>query len=236
MSGTVDRQDWQGCLGEFGWLDDLSPAELQRIQPEGQCRDVARGSVIFQPRSQPEAVYLLREGLVRIFRQSPEGEEITLGYVGPHEIFGELAGLCDFPRESYAIAVTRCRVCTMSQDSFAALLAQHMGIVQDVLRMIARRFKRIESRLTHIVLNDAYGRLCAILHELASDFARPDPAGVRIDIPLTQSDLAALVGAARQTVNRLLRKLEDTGVIARRRRHIIVLDPATLEQLAETAA
>jgi CRP/FNR family cyclic AMP-dependent transcriptional regulator len=221
-----------GCFDEFGWLAGLSENDRAAVGLRGSCRPVPRGVIIFSPEEKPGSVFLLREGLVRIFRVSKRGDELTLGYIGPQEVFGELSGFCGFPRESHAMAMTPCRVCELPQTIFHGLLDRYGDVALDVVAMISRRMKRLEARLADVVFRDSYARLCAILLELAEDFGRPESGGILITIPLTQAEIASLIGSVRQTVNPLLRRLEESKLIARRSGHFIVLDRTELRQLA----
>ena len=226
-------RDWGACLREFGWLESVSDAELEEIRPQGRCGTFRAGVTIFSPTDSPSSVFLLRKGLVRIYRISTGGDEVTIGYVGPHEIFGELGGFGDFPRESYAMAVTDCWVCEMPQQTFVSLLNSHTELVMDVARQIGKRLKRIESRLTNLVFREAFPRMCATLEQLAEDFGIDHAGGTVIDLPLTQSELATLIGTSRQTVNAGLRRLEEEGVTARRGRRFVVVDRVALGRLAD---
>ena len=224
------KRGWEGCLEAIGWLDELSPAELDAVARTSAYRQVARGTVIFSPTEKPESVFIIQRGLVRIFRVSKRGDELTLGYVGSQEVVGELSGFCGFPRESHAIAIAPCQVCAMPHEIFHGILDNHPGIARDVVSMISRRFKRLESRLVDVVFRDTFERLCAILLELAEDFGRPEAGGQLITVPLTQTEIAALIGSVRQTVNPLVRRLEEAGHLARRDGHFIVLDKHALKQ------
>jgi CRP/FNR family cyclic AMP-dependent transcriptional regulator len=225
-------EGWEGCLDEFGWLGDLSEPDKASVSARGVCRAVPAGVVVFSPDEKPESVFLLRHGLVRIFRVSKRGDELTLGYIGPQEVFGELSSFCGFPRESHAIAMTPCRVCEIPQKLFQGLIDSYPGVALDVVSMISRRLKRLEGRLAGVVFRDAYERLCAIMIELAEDFGRPDAGGILITVPLTQTEIASLIGSVRQTVNPLLRRLEEEKLLARRSGHFIVVDKHELERAA----
>jgi hypothetical protein len=97
---------------------------------------------------------------------------------------------------------------------------------------MARRFKRVESRVESLALRDLHSRLSLALVELAEDFGREVGGEVLIDLPLSQHDLATLVGASRQSVNQCLRDLRATRRIAYRNQRIALLDPAELRREA----
>jgi CRP-like cAMP-binding protein len=215
-------------LHGLDWLSGLSDAETERILRASSSREYARGETVFEPALHPRSVYVLERGLVRIYRLSAHGDEATLGYVRPGEVFGELGAFSDQPRESFAKAVRPSRVWRMPRAELRRLLDGHPRIALSITVQIGNRFRRIESRVENLVLHDLRSRTAHILLELAEDFGR-DEAGARlIDLPLNQQDIAALVGATRQSVNGCLRELRETGLIAYRSRRFSVSDVAAL--------
>lgn len=215
-------------LHGLDWLGELSEAETQRLLRTSSARDYARGETVFEPTPQPNSVYLLERGLVRIYRLSSLGDEATLGYVRPGEVFGELGAFSDQPRESFARAVRTSCVWRMPRGELRRVLDSHPRIALSITAQIGNRFKRIESRVENLVFRNLCSRTAHILLELAEDFGR-DEAGARlIDLPLSQQDIAALVGATRQSVNGCLRELRETGLIAYRSRRFSVPDVAAL--------
>lgn len=229
---TIISSNWQAQLRRVDWLADVNDEELAAL-PEGRSRACKLGQVIFSPSAAPNSVFFCVDGLVRIYRMWPDGNEVTLGYVGPAEVFGELGAFNDYPRESYAMAATRCTVCELRTDAFRTLMASHPEVLERVTKQIVKRLKRVESRVANLVFRDAFTRMCATLLELGEDFGVTGAGDVKVDIPLTQSEFATLVGTSRQTVNAGLKKLEDDAVVARRSQRFIVLDLDRLRSLAQ---
>jgi CRP-like cAMP-binding protein len=156
--------------------------------------------------------------------------------VRPGEVFGELAVFSDQPRESFAQAVRPSRVWRIPHAELRQMLDTHPRIAFSVTTQIGNRFKRIESRVAGLVFRNLRSRMAHILLELAEDFGR-DEAGARlIDLPLSQQDIATLVGATRQSVNACLRELREAGLVAYRKRRFALLDPAALRREAGAEA
>ena len=220
-------------LHGLDWLSALSDAETQRILGTSSSRDHASGETIFEPALHPRSVYLLERGLVRIYRLSAQGDEATLGYVRPGEVFGELSAFSDQPRESFASAVRPSRVWRIPWPELRRVLDSHPRIALSVTVQIGNRFKRIESRVEGLVFRNLRSRIAHILLELAEDFGR-DEAGARlIDLPLSQQDIATLVGATRQSVNGCLRELRESALVSYRSRRFTLPDPAALRRAAD---
>jgi CRP-like cAMP-binding protein len=213
------------------WLSDMDEAELAELERGAVARSYARGEMVFAPTAQPHSVYLLQKGLVRIYRLSEGGGETSFGYVAPGEVFGELPAFGDYPRESFAQAVRASTVWKIPRENFHRVLSARSALAFQVTRQIGDRLKRIESRVEDLVFRNVRTRVARMLGELAEDFGQTENGHRVIDIPITQSELATLVGATRQTVNQTLRELSAEGLIGRDNRRIVVLQPALLQQL-----
>jgi CRP/FNR family cyclic AMP-dependent transcriptional regulator len=220
------KEAWH--IESFDWLRKLSAESLESLRQKSSRREYAKGEMIFTPTPNPHSVYLLEGGLVRIFRLSRYGDEATFGFVSPGEVFGELAAFGDYPRESFARAVQRSLVWRIPRDVFQGVIADRPDLVVAVIRQVGDRFKRIESRVEHLVFRGVRSRLALILRELADDFGRPLGDGPALEVPLSQAELATLVGASRQSVNVTLHELEKEGLIELGRRRVLLLRPDEL--------
>jgi CRP-like cAMP-binding protein len=212
----------------FDWIAELSERDAERLLSRSSSRQYARGETVFEPAADPLCVYLLESGLVRIYRLSAKGAEVTLGYVRPGEVFGELEALSDRPRESFAQAVLPSRVWPVLRMELRRLFDSHPRIAFRVAEQVANRFKRIESRVESLVLKSLSSRVGLILLELAEDFGRAGADGLCIDLPLSQNDIALLVGATRQSVNACLYELRERQLLIQRNRRFTLPDPIAL--------
>lgn len=207
---------------------------MRRLQRASVRCDFGRGATVFTPDSDPHELYLLERGLVRIYRLSNEGNETTFGYVAPGEVFGELPAFGDFPRESFASAVHPSRVWKIPVPPFQRMLEQRPAVMLAVTRQIGQRMKRIESRVEKLVFRDVRARLAGILLELSEDFGKPRGDALALEIDLTQSELATLVGSTRQTINTSVGELESAGLIEREGRRLILVKPKELARVARS--
>jgi CRP-like cAMP-binding protein len=217
-------------LHGLDWLAELSDAETARLLRTSSSREFARGATIFEPVANPQSVYLLERGLVRIYRLSAKGDEATLGYVRPGEVFAELGAFSDHPRESFAQAVRPSRVLRVPREELRRILDAHPRIALSVTMQIGNRFKRIESRVESLVFRNLRSRVAHILLELAEDFGRPEEGRILIDLPLSQQDVATLVGATRQSVNLCLREMREAKLVDYRNRRFALPDPTALRR------
>jgi len=217
------------------WLRELSDDEVEALRRGSTYHDYDKGETVFTPEGHPHSLYLLERGLVRIYRLSSDGAETTFGYVAPGEVFGELTLLGTFPRESFADAVHRSRVWKIPRQIFLDLTDARPTVVLEITRQIGHRLKRIESRVENLVFRDVRSRIAHMLLELSEDFGRKRDSHIVLDLELTQSELATLVGSARQTVNAALKELESEGVIDREGRRIVLVKLQELDRIARAS-
>jgi CRP-like cAMP-binding protein len=207
------------------------PLGLQRLRGS-LPRYYGRGDLLYSPSDRQDFVHVLERGLVRVFRISESGTETTLFYVAPGEIFGALPNLHDGASEDFAEAVQPSRVWKVPRACFEQALASDPALSCELAQQLGRRLQRTAARLEDLVFRDVAARVARVLVELGERFGQRDGERVRLDLPLTQAELAALVGSTRQSVNASLRDLETSGRIDRLGRRLLVFDPATLRDAA----
>lgn len=217
-------------------LEKLPEDQVTLLRRFGSPFTFEAGATIFSPSPKPEFVFILESGLARIYRVGHGGNELTLGYIHPGEVFGELTAFDDeAPRESYAEATEACRVLRVTRGEFIKVLRSQPSMIFAVAAQVEGRFKRIEARVEDLVFRSARSRLARILIQLADDFGRELEASgaILIDARLTHADLATLVGSTRPTVSIALGELEDAGVVARNRGTFTILKPDALRAVAD---
>ncbi len=213
-------------LKDLDWMSELSDEAREKMRSISVPLRCDAGEIVFMPAPHPESVYLLEAGLIRIYRLSEDGNETTLGYVQPGEVFGELTVLGDYPRESFAQAVEASRVWKIPARGFRPFVKAQPGLALGITKQIGERLKRVESRVENLVFRDVGTRLMLILLELADHFGiARDDGGIEIGLQVTQAELATLIGSTRQTVNVQLRSLEQQGLVTQSGRHLVIVKP-----------
>jgi CRP/FNR family cyclic AMP-dependent transcriptional regulator len=219
-------------LNNINWLRELPAQAVDTLRAAASIQVFEPGAMIFEPDRKPDYVFLLETGLVRIFRTSPRGQEITFGYVRPGEVFGELAVFSDKPRESYAAAVERSTVVRVGRDVFSDVIQTRPSIVFSVATQIGDRFKHIESRVEDLMFRSARSRLARILLHLADEFGCQEDEHSVIELRLTHAELATLAGTSRPTITIALAEFEEEGLIRRRAGKVDILSRKALNKEA----
>jgi len=195
-------------------------------------RRFRRNEVIFHQGDPGDSLHIVAAGAVKIVLPSAEGDEAIIATLRPGDFFGELALLDDAPRSATASALEASDTLVLPRQTFVELLDTLPGLRDALLAGLARELRRLTGHVEELHFLDLAGRLAMRLTRLARE-AQPDARGqIRLAWPYTQSDLAAMIGGTRQSVNRLLSELVDEGLISIEPDALVIAD---LDQLARRA-
>jgi CRP-like cAMP-binding protein len=212
----------------------LPEEERERLGRLLRPRRYARGEVIFLEGDQGTALCLVAEGRIRIQLTGADGREVVITVYGPGDFLGELALLDGEPRSADAIAQDASRVFWLQQEDFAAFLDNHPRAAMMMLASLSRRLRHTTRVVQDATFRDVPARLARVLLDLSRN-GQPAAQGIRLESRLTQGELAAMVGASRETVNRALRGFEQRGLIGWEANRIVIIRPDDLRGRAEGA-
>ena len=204
---------------------DLPSADLEELATGLRRRRYARGQVIFTQGDPGSSLCVIEEGRVRIAVGSDEGKELVLRVLGPGDFFGELALLDDEPRSADAIAQEACQLLLLQRADFLEFVEARPKVATLLLAALSRRLRIASQQAQDVVFLDVPARLARTLLEQAAG-----QSGERPVCRLTQSELAGLVGATRESVNKWLGYYERQGLIERQRGSVTILKPEGLRR------
>jgi CRP/FNR family transcriptional regulator, cyclic AMP receptor protein len=212
----------------FGRLD---AGVLEELATRTRRRSYAEGQVVFVQDEPGERLFVLADGVVKLLVRSPDGEVIELARHRPPAVFGEMALLDGGPRSATAEAVEPATLLTLARQDFLDLLHGNPEVVDSLLRLLGQLVRDANEQATDLVFLDLQARVAKRLLRLGE--AEAAGPGL-LDRSLTQNDLARMVGAKRQTVNRVLRTLEKRGYIRMvGHRAIEIVRPEELARIAK---
>ena len=216
-------------LRQVSLFASLAPDDLAVLAGNLQRRRYARGQVIFRQGDAGASLYLIEEGLVKIAVSTPGGKALVLRLLGPRDFFGELSLLDGEPRSADAIAHEDCRLLLLQREDFLRFVEARPGVAKGLLATVSRRLRYTTQQVQDAAFLDVPARLARVLLELAHI-----PAGLAddqlIDPRPTQAELAEMVGATRESVNKWLGVYEREGLIQRQRGAIRVVRPDALRK------
>jgi CRP/FNR family transcriptional regulator, cyclic AMP receptor protein len=218
-------------LAGAGIFQGVEPSAVSALIKQLRPVDFPRGHTVFAEGEPGDRLYIIVSGKVKIARRSPDGRENLLTIMGPPDMFGELSVFDPGPRTSSAITITAVQAVSMDRAALRAWIAERPQIAEQLLRVLARRLRRTNNNLADLILTDVPGRVAKQLLALAQRFGTREGGGLRVTHDLTQ-EIAQLVGASRETVNKALVDFAHRGWIRLEGKSVLISDS---ERLAHRA-
>lgn len=192
-----------------------------------------RGSDLFVEGEQGDRLYVISEGKVKLGLTAPDGRESLLAVLGPGEMLGELSLFDPGPRTATATALTDVEVLGLGHESLRPWLTGRPEVAEALLQALAQRLRRTNEAMSDLIFSDVPGRVAKALLDLGERFGRPSPDGLHVTHDMTQEELAQLVGASRETVNKALADFASRGWITLESRSVTLVDTERLERRAK---
>jgi CRP-like cAMP-binding protein len=215
---------------EWQILEVLSPDERQELLALARRRRFARNEVIFHEGDPGDTLHLVAKGHIAVRVTTPLGDVATVRVLKAGDFFGELAIISPGPRNATAVALDAVETRAVHRDQFDALRARDPAIDRVIIEALVTEVRRLAVQLVDALYIPVEKRIWRRVVDLAAIFANSDRSAV--SIPLTQEELAQVVGATRPTINRTLKEGEDAGVVRLARGRVEVLDRAAVARLA----
>lgn len=208
---------------------DVGRRDMAAIAADFQTRTYQQGDIIFREGDPGQVLYLIQDGQVRIFINGLDGSETSVILFGkPGDIFGELAVIDGLPRSATAVALDHTVLLIMRREQFREHMRRCPQLAFNFMKELSRRVRYNTRQMDSLTSLPVPQRLARKLMELAQDVGVVTAAGVYIDMPLTQSHLASLIGATRESTNKGLREFRQEGWIEVQQGAITILDPEAL--------
>lgn len=198
------------------------------IAARGRKVTLRSGESLFREGDVSTCVYACVGGRINLFVTTPTGRDVMLGFKVPTQGFGELSAIDGGARSASAVAVGPVTVSQMSGDEFLDELDQVPALSLIVLRELSEHLRRLNGRLSAGSSENTTERVAHLLVELSAKFRRHGGPATRVQLPVTQDEVAAWVGATREATARSLAVLRKAGAVETGRNLIVVVDPAQL--------
>lgn len=221
-----------GALGHIGLLQGLSASELEAVARDCGWKSYAVQEQIIDRQSETTDVFFVVEGQVRVVNYSVSGREITLDDIEPGGHFGELAAIDGEPRSASVMALTPCRMATLSQERFLDLIQTYPSVYLKVMRDLAAVVRNSTERIMDLSTLAANNRVQADLLRLATNNMIDDDRASISPIPV-HGDVASRVSTTRETVARVMNDLARQGLVERQKNALLVNDVELLRDMVE---
>lgn len=218
-----------GSVPLFEALGEEDRAMLRDVMSEVTLR---RGEMLFAEGDPGDRLYVLTGGKMKVGHTAPDGRENLLAVLGPGEVLGELTLFDPGPRSTSAVAVAPTTLLQLEHRDLVQLIETRPTLARQMLQSLAKRLRRTNDSLADLVFSDVPGRVAKALLDLAERFGQRTDEGIHVPHDLTQEELAQLVGASRETVNKSLAEFVSRGWIRLEGRAVLLLDIERLRRRA----
>lgn len=225
---------YEDVLARVPLFQNLSAASRQALEQEVRSLTVHRGQVVFRTGDQANGLYVILQGKVKLTKPSRQTQgvgatrESLLTLLGPAEVFGELSVVDGGQRNTTATAMLDCRLLHVPREQILRLMEEHHDLSHAMLRQMAHRVRFSQEKISGLVLSDVPGRLAYQLLSLGERFGNQTEQGIEVHHDLTQLELAQVVGASRETVNKVLTDFAQRGWVTVHGKSVVIHEPARL--------
>jgi CRP/FNR family transcriptional regulator, cyclic AMP receptor protein len=203
------------------------------LRGQGISRSFRRGAALFSEGDVADRVFLIEHGWVTLRTATPAGGDVILGLRGPGDVVGELSVLDGEPRTATALAIDDVDAVVVPGRLMTAMLGREPELAGELLRLLAGRLRESDRQRREFAMLGSLGRVARRLLELAERFGEPTgDGGVRVDLPLSQEQLASWCGCSREATVKALRTLRQVANVTTGRRTITLRDPELLRRHA----
>lgn len=213
-------------------LHDLDEDDRSVLLGLGTRRVFEPGAALIAEGSSGTETFVLLDGYSKVLGNTVDGRTVLLSIRGHGEVVGELAALDRKPRSASVIALTRVVARVVTQRDFLRYLRERPAAMTALQSALLAEFRRATQHRVYVSGAPVGVRLALVLHYLMETYGRRCAEGVRIEVPLSQPELASLIGVSEPSLHRALTELRIRDVVGTRYRRLVVRDPAALRELA----
>lgn len=211
-------------------FSSLDPEAAAALRTSMTPITVHKGQQLFHEGDPGERMFIITEGKMKLGHTAPDGRESLLAILGPNELLGELSLFDPGPRTATATALTEVQLLALHHTALRPWLAGRPEVAEALLQALAQRLRRTNDQMADLVFSDVPGRVAKTLLELSDKFGQEFPDGTHVTHDMTQEELAQLVGASRETVNKALAEFAGRGWVRLESRSVVIVDAERLER------
>lgn len=226
----------RGLLQKVPLFSGLGPERLEALVVATTTRRLAAREELFHKGDAAAQVYVVASGRLKVVSTSAEGDEVLLAILDEGEVVGELPMLTGGRRTASVAALEPCELLALARRDFLRFLREQPEAAIELMVVLAERLVRITEFAEDTLFLALPARLAKKLLHLAERYGEQGPRGTRIDLRLSQGELAELVGTTRESVNKQIRAWTGDGIVQMERGEVTILDPDRLERFAGLAA
>ncbi len=216
-------------LGNAALFRDLPAEQLQELAPLLHRKTFVTGAPLMSAEQVGEVVYFILSGTVKVFVEHENGSEVILSILGPNEVVGEMSVLDQPVRSASVVTLESTKVLWMNRAAFHRSLLTMPRLSYNLACVLSGRLRMADDQIRSLARLEVENRIARQLMSFAQRYGQPKPDGTHIPIRLTQSDIASLIGASREHINKVIVSYKERGYLSvDRNYHITIHNPQAL--------
>lgn len=223
----MDRKQLIAAVPLFA---SLSESDREALSGSFVRQAYDRGDTVFRQGDPGRHLYLVESGRIKITTLAPDGREAFVAIMGPGQVFGELSLFIEQQRTADARTMEPTVLQALAHDDFRPYVNSHPEVAWELLRVLVLMVRRQDQAIQDMVFLDVGGRVARRLLDLATQHGEKAEPGTRVSVPITQEELAQMVGASRESVNKAVGSFMDRGWVALEGRNYVILDEESLRK------
>ena len=209
----------------------LNDDQLKEMSCRVIEREYKKGRIIFMEGEPGEAVYFLKEGMIKLSKQTMDGREHILHLVHPGGVFAEVVIFDSGSYPATAEVVEDASVGLIRNEDMYAVISAHSDVALGMLRIMSRRLREAQEKVMNLALNDTARRLALVILGLAEERGVKEDNAIIIPVQLTNQEFANLIGTSRETISRIINSFKRSGTLEIERQQIILYKKEKLREL-----
>ncbi len=231
----TERARKQGLLARVPAFAGFEAADREHLANGSRFQRAAEGDAVVEQGAAGTTLFVIETGRVKIETHTPPADPVILDVLGPGEVFGELALLTRRPRSADVVAIEPCVFLCLDHRDLRAAIERSPAVALALLDNLATRIIDLGELVRSFAVSGLEPRLARRICALAESHGTRDGDGVRLDLPLTQSEWALLSGASREAINRQFRLWAETDLVKLESGALQILNLEALHKLADAA-
>jgi len=226
----MNKEQISAFLRQVPLFHDLYPQELERVEEITIARFIPRKSTVFTEGSEKEAVYFIKDGLVKTYKTDENGNEQIVSFLKTGDMFPHTGFFNPNPYPATAEAIVDSKLLAIPVRLFENLMLSTPSIAVKMMRVMGDKIKELQEKLQVLSGQDVKHRVLTFLLQLADQLGEWRGSTVTINLPMTHQEFANSIGTTRETINRLLNQFSKEDLLEVDRSRIVILDLEALKQ------
>lgn len=232
MTSNLPKKELQKLelLRKVDLFEGLHNQQLDALRPLLQRKKFVRGDYVVQEQTVGKALYLVESGELKVSLSENNEREVILSFLKEGDFFGEMSLLDQKPHSANVIALKTTQLYVLQREDFLNYVEKYPKTLFNILQKVFERLRKADDIRRDLVLLDVYGRVARFLLRLADEEGIPCSKGIMIKSPPSQQQIAGLLGASRETINRVLSEFTKNGSIEKQGKSLFIRAKAILKE------